>query len=518
MIDIKNLSVRYAGQREWALREIDLHIEPGEFVLITGPSGCGKSTLARCLTGLIPQAQAAQLQGEIRVNGLDVTAYPVSRLAAHAGLVFQNPATQLFNLYVGEEAGFGPRNLGLPLEEVEERVAFALEATGIEHLRDRRIQSLSGGEQQRLAIASVLAMRPRLLVLDEPTSNLDWRGTEQVLNTLLHLNRSHGLTILVIEHRLHALAGLANRAILMHEGRIVLDGRPDQVLSDKALLARLGVRYPWHLIERGYREYLPDSIAPPPTDVAPLVTLQGVVAGYGRQMVLHDIDLALYPGQFAALVGDNGSGKSTLSRVLTGLLRPRQGRVIWTEGIRRLPAGRRAGVLFQNPLHQLLCDTVADEVAFGPKNFDIFSPQEVEAVLEAADLTPLRQRRPQAVSVGQQQRVALAATLSLAPRLLILDEPTIGQDWGHLSRFMDFLIHLNRNGQAILLITHDDKLICRYAERVILLHEGCIIADGRPSLPAQRSQWWPMPLVENFQASQHARLDTTRHENSPQRR
>ncbi len=194
--------------------------------------------------------------------------------------------------------------------------------------------------------------------------------------------------------------------------------------------------------------------------------------------MLHGIDLALYPGEFVALVGDNGVGKSTVARVLAGILRPQRGRVVWDRPLRRLSSGRRVGLLFQNPLHQLVCDEVEEEVSFGPRNYGEAAGDGIEAVLEAADLTAIRHRRPQALSAGQQQRTALAATLALSPRLLILDEPTMGQDWGHLSRLMDFLTHLNRNGQAILLITHDYKLICRYARRIIRLHEGRVLADG----------------------------------------
>jgi energy-coupling factor transport system ATP-binding protein len=217
-----------------------------------------------------------------------------------------------------------------------------------------------------------------------------------------------------------------------------------------------------------------------PENSQPLVELRGIEAGYGRAKVLRGLDLALYPGEFAALVGDNGAGKSTVGRVLAGLLRPRRGRVVWRGKSDRIP---RVGLVLQDPLVQLFCDTVEDEVAFGPRNLGRFAPQDVEQVLTVAGLTALRRRSPYVLSCGQQQRTALAATLALKPELFILDEPTLGQDWGHLSRIMDFLIELNGQGLTLLVITHDYKLICHYARRILVLSEGRIVADGAPRLP-----------------------------------
>jgi energy-coupling factor transport system ATP-binding protein len=484
MVEVTDLTVYY-GEHP-ALESVSFTIKQGEFVLLSGPSGCGKSTLARSLNGLIPHASSARMTGQVIVDGLETAAHSLPKLAGHVGLVFQNPATQLFNTTVEEEIAFAPRNLGLPAEEVAARVAFALDATGISPLQTRAIRTLSSGEQQRVAIASVLALRPQVLVLDEPTSNLDWRGVEQVMSTLTRLNQEWGLTILVIEHRLHAVAPLADRALLMQGGRIVADGRPKDVFAEKGRLSAMGLRYPWRFAD--LQSAISDlRFTPPPSGIHPLVVIQGLEAGYERRMVLQGLDLALYPGEFAALVGDNGAGKSTLAKVLAGLLRPREGRIIWNRKLRRLPLGQKVGFLFQNPLDQLVCDTVEEEVAFGPRNFGL-PPSEMgerlEMTLAVAGLAALRYRRSAALSAGEQQRTALAAALSTAPRLLILDEPTMGQDWAHLSHLMESLIQLNHNGQAILLITHDDKLVCRYARRIMLMKEGRIVADG-PGLPQQ---------------------------------
>jgi energy-coupling factor transporter ATP-binding protein EcfA2 len=448
VIEVCGLDVRYPEAH--ALREVNLSIVPDSFVLIGGPSGGGKSTLAHALMGLIPQTVSAEVRGHISIAGLDPRRHSVAQLATRVGLVFQNPATQLFNGTVEEEVAFGPRNLRLPMDEGAARVAYALQAAGCAHLRHRPVRRLSSGEQQRVAIAAALSMRPTALILDEPTADLDAEGVRLLVKALVQLHREFHVALVVIEHRLAPFLPHADRLVWLADGRVVADGPPVEVLA------------------RVQPSPLPPRRRDRVREVSPLVTLQGVTAGYDGRPVLQDCSLTLHQGDFAALVGPNGSGKTTLARVLAGLLRPRRGRVAWCADGRR----PRVGLLQQNPLHQLVCDTVEEEVAFGPRNLGTERAEAVERVLAQADLLGLRHRPTHALSVGQQQRTTLAATLALQPALLILDEPTVGQDWQHLVQMMDFVSDLNRAGQTVLLTTHDQRLVERYAIRVWRVADG----------------------------------------------
>ncbi|MBL7184378.1 MAG: ATP-binding cassette domain-containing protein [Anaerolineae bacterium] len=483
MIEVDDLTVCYGQQR--VLGALSLSIRPGEFVLVTGPSGCGKSTLLRALAGLIPHASLAHMKGRVVVDGLDTQEHSLPILAGHIGLVFQNPATQLFCLRVEEEVAFGPRNLGLPPDEVARRVEWAIAATGLEHLRGRRVNTLSDGEKQRLAIAAVLAMSPRILILDEPTSNLDMVGTRQVLSTLERLRRGSS-TVVVAEHKTREVSQLAGRVLILEKGLPVADGSPAEVFARREMLHRLGVRRPiahpqsdWaDLIAPNEASILPSLPGRGWGRVKPLVELEGVVAGYGKRQVLAGLDLSIQRGELVALVGDNGAGKTTVARLLAGLVKPRRGKV---------QVRGKVGLLFQNPLEQLFCETVEEEVAFGPRNYGLLTPALLEDTLAVADLGSLRHRRTHALSGGEQQRTALASVLALRLDLLILDEPTMGQDWGHLTAFMDHVGRLNGRGMAILLITHDYRLVHDYAQRVLLLRNGRIAAEGSPRRAVKQS-------------------------------
>lgn len=475
MIKLRHLSVRYGAI--CALKDITLDIGERESVVVTGPSGCGKSTLALALCGLIPRSIPASLEGHIEIAGMDPCAQSTPEMAQQVGIVFQRPATQLFHLRVDQEVTFGVRNLGLSEKEVRERTEWALEMTGIQKLRDRRPDEISGGQKQCVAIAAVLAMRPQVLILDEPTSSLDVPNTRLVLETLKTLRQQQNLTILLIEHRLAEVMQIANRVIVLDKGQVVADGSPENIFTNKEVFRQFGMRRPSDQPTQDWEELVTDDVTCEP-DSIPLLRLDHVTAGYQHRAVIRDIDLKVFPGDFVALVGDNGAGKSTLGLVAAGLLKPQAGQVQFSHGKRPRP-GLDVAMLFQNPEDQLLCDSVEDEVAFAPRNFEQFDLALHERILQETDLGELRRRRPNLLSVGQQQRTTLAACLSVFPRLLILDEPTLGQDWGHLQRMMTYLAELNRQGVAILLISHDYKLIHRFARRLIVMKDGRILQSGR---------------------------------------
>jgi energy-coupling factor transport system ATP-binding protein len=298
---------------------------------------------------------------------------------------------------------------------------------------------------------------------------------------LTELRAAYGITIVLIEHRLAEAAQLAGRVILMENGRICADGLPQEVFAARELRRRLGLRRPTAGPAANW-EALIETSGGPDEDAIPLISLDKVSAGFNRHAVIHDICLSLYPGEFVALVGDNGAGKSTLAMVAAGLIKPQSGSVRFCGSSRPRP-GLDVALLFQDPQEQLFTDSVDEEVAFGPSNYDKQNPALHSQILEEADLSALRSRRPLALSIGQQQRTALAACLSLRPPLLILDEPTLGQDWGHLQRLMNYIQALNHQGTAILLITHDYKLVHRYAQRVILLRGGRVQRVGKIRFP-----------------------------------
>lgn len=497
IIEIDRLTCRYPRRDQPALRDISLCVGEGELLAICGPSGCGKSTLALAMGGYLWQRQGGSSSGTVRVGGADVQDQPLYETADHVAIVQQNPEAQFCTLTVEDEVAFGLENRRAPVPRIEQQVAWALEQVGAAHLRHRDLATLSGGEAQKVAIAALLAAKPRVLILDEPTSSLDPSATRDILALLHRLRAESGLTTIVIEHKLHALRGLNPRLIQMDAGRIVAQSR--------------GIPVPTPLIPRQ---------PSPPGEIA--VRLEGVRVAYNGTPALGPLDLTLHRGQLIALMGDNGSGKSTALRAIMGLQPLAAGRVavlgrdVSNTAVHQLAA--HVGMVFQNPDHQLLADTVYDEATLLARNLALgkkvsssdsviqdpvpwlrdpegsltAAPAEpaiappsphhvVEALLHDADLLPLRHVHPFTLSYGQKRRLNLVSVSVHQPRLLLADEALIGQDPANAARIMDRLRALADGGACVLLALHDPRVALTYADRLLFLRQGELLVDAPPT-------------------------------------
>ncbi|MBI2194717.1 MAG: energy-coupling factor ABC transporter ATP-binding protein [Planctomycetes bacterium] len=513
-VSIESLTYRYPATSEPAVRDISLEVPEGQILLITGPTGCGKSTLLKCLNGLIPHASDGVREGFVRVHGREVGSIALAECARHVGLIFQSPEDQVFSTSVEDEVAFGLENLGTPRAEMDRRVQEALDQVGLGRMRLARVAELSGGMKQRLAIAAVLAMGNRILLLDEPLSQLDPRGAQEVLQTLRRLRAERGMTILLAEHRLDDVVEFCDRVVLIEQGRIVLDEPCDRAFSDLAPYERLGLRIPdlaelYALCGRPERPLSRDvnlvledlgldpgrpgarygCEAKPRDPLPPITTLTNVFFRYAGQErdALSRVQIEIYPGEVLALMGANGCGKSTLLLLLAGLLVPSAGSVTrpGQPGVTRrgsLPRGH-VGLVLQNPDLMLQAETVRDEVAFGPLHLGLSNPlQRAAAALSVMGLSDLADRSPLALSRGQRQRTATASVLSFTPPLLLLDEPTTGQNRAYIDEMMNALCQEIRGAhdRALVFSTHDAVTAAAYADRVALMIEGCIRIEGPP--------------------------------------
>ena len=523
---MEGLSFRYAGRRRPALRDISFDVADGETVLVLGPSGCGKSTLGLCLNGMVPHVVAGELGGSVRIHGREVRDRPLEETVRDVGIVFQDPETQLCMLRVDEEVAFGLENLSVPPGEMPARIAAALEVTGLESPGSTRTDWLSGGNKQRLALACVLAMEPSVLIFDEPTSNLDPAGAHAVFSTIARLKAAGRHTIVVIEHRLDPLMSLVDRVIVMgRDGMLLDDGEPHQVLERQAraldefgiwkpqvaeladALREQGVVVPVYPItvaeaedgltgmlrptsgERARNGEVRTFAGTPSAGAA--ARIRGLTAGYGRgPSVLRDVELEVRQGEVLALVGPNGAGKSTLAQHLIATLRAPRGTVL-VEGrdirdINSEELARTVGYVFQNPEHQFVAGTVFDELAFGLRvrgeaESDVRT--RVEALLAEFGLSGLAAANPFKLSHGEKRRLSVATMLILKQRILVLDEPTFGQDRRHATALLQKLRALNEAGTTLIVITHDMRLVAEHASRVAVLEQGRVLAClGRDDL------------------------------------
>ena len=512
-IRIEQLSFTYPSRTGPTLRDVDLSVEAGEFVLLTGPTGCGKTTLLKCLNGIIPHESAGSMAGTVMVNGVDSRSVSHAELCEQVGLVFQNPDDQLFASVVEDEVAFGLENLCKDRDEIEAGIREALEWVGLADLRDASPANLSGGQKQRVAIAAMCAMHPSILALDEPISQLDPRGSQEVLQVLRGLNREHGITVILIEHRIHDVAELCDRIVIMDEGRIALDRPIAGAFDDIRPFLDLGLRVPEPvsicvslglpdrpLSARGAAEAIRAASidvpsAPAPAPPAAAVEQQEVIAAFHEvtfaydkhsPSVLHDMTLRIRKGERVALMGPNGSGKSTALSLMAALMRPVSGSVDVlgqkTDSIKAYDLAGRVGMVFQNPDLMLLAESVEAEVRFGPRNLklpDGECAQRAGNALASMTIESLADEMPLSLSRGQRLRTAVAAVLSMGPRLFLLDEPTTGQDRVHIEKMMDVLCA--EQGRTVVFCTNDVQTVARYATRVVVLAEGRIIGDGPPA-------------------------------------
>ncbi len=507
-IKFQDVSFTYAGSHTPALQNINLSIAPGEILLITGPAGSGKTTLCSCINGLIPHYHDGSLQGEILVGPYNTKKAHVGGLASLVGMVFQDPESQLVTNSVVDEVAFGPENLGVPREEINRRVAEALQATRLTGYEEREPHNLSGGEQQACVVAATYAMHPEIYVMDEPLANLDPAGRALILKLVIQVAKQRGKTLVIVEHALEETLPLVERVIILNQGRIVRDGPTAEVLAAGDIphvfkrpgIIRLAEAFQLpgqNLNPKTFAQHLRQAYrltplhangrqAPRPPAADPVITFENVSFSYtAEKEALHDISLSIGAGEMVAILGRNGSGKTTLVRHIIGLQQADRGQVrVMGRDVATTPIhilAQNVGFCFQNPNHQIVSFNVRDEMTFGLKAHRV-DPAEFETrireALEIVDLADHLNTEVFDLGKGQKQRLALASVLTLKPRILLIDEPTTGQDPEMIDGIFEIIKRLNDLGTTILLITHRIDYAALYTQRAIVLQYGRLSFDG----------------------------------------
>lgn len=513
IISFRNFSFQYRAQKRPTLTDIDLEIYPGERVLIAGPSGSGKSTLAGCINGLNPFSNPGACTGTLTVDGVDAPHSSLFELSAHVGTVLQDPDGQFIGLTVGEDIAFALENSCTPQDEMHAITRHAAELVGIENHLGYAPHELSGGQKQRVSLAGVMVDQVKILLFDEPLANLDPATGKQAIELIDEIQKKTDTTVLIIEHRLEdVLWRNVDRIVLVNDGTILADLRPDELLSG-SLLAENGIREPLYVTALRYAgvDITPDkhpahvdSLVLDDTDTQklrdwftarprpaaqperePLLEVKGLSFGYQKgQQTLRDVSFSIGKGEMVSIVGRNGAGKSTLSKLICGFETPDAGEIFLNgkplaeENIRR--RARHIGYVMQNPNQMISKTMIYEEVALGLQRSGLTEEQireKVEATLKVCGLYPFRNWPISALSFGQKKRVTIASVLVLDPELILLDEPTAGQDFRHYTDIMEFLRGLNARGVTVVMITHDMHLMLEYTRRALVFCDGRLIAD-----------------------------------------
>ena len=507
MIEFKDFSFFYPDSKKPSLDKINVTIDEGEFLVITGPSGGGKSTFLRSINGLIPNFYGGKISGEVIVNGKNASKTPTNKMSEMVGMVFQDPENQLVSTQVEREIAFGMENLCFSKELMQKRIEEALDAVNISRLRNRTTSELSGGQKQKVAIASVLATHPDILLLDEPTSELDPRSAESVLNVIEKINDELGLTILLVEHRLERVIHHVDRMLMIDGGRMIYDGSPRKIRSAHVENWKVGLppvtRLSLHFQDKIKNNGIPltvkearlalrDILSNPKNKILwekkkssdkVSISMDKVFFSYdGEKDVLKNISFKVYEGDMIALMGKNASGKTTLVKLMNGLVKQRKGKILlFGKKINDYPLEeliQKVGIVFQDPNLHLFNDTVQEEVAFVLKNLGVkqeIIDKKVEDILKKFKIYQYRNSYPHDLSGGERQRVALASVLVSEPEILILDEPTRGMDY-YLKK--ELISYLKEKAKTAIMVTHDIETAAEFADRVVLLSEGNIVSDG----------------------------------------
>ena len=517
VISFEDFSFQYRAQKKPTLTGINLNIYPGEKVLIAGPSGSGKSTLAGCINGLNPFSNPGESTGKLIVDGVDAMHSSIFELSAHVGTVLQDPDGQFIGLTVGEDIAFALENSCTPQDKMHEITKHAAELVGIENHLDYAPHELSGGQKQRVSLAGVIVDDVKILLFDEPLANLDPAAGKQAIELIDEIQKKTDTTVLIIEHRLEdVLWRNVDRIVLVNEGTILADLTPDELLSTN-LLRDNGIREPLYITAMRYagiditKEKKPSHVdfvdldehdkeklrnwffAQPLSYKEPeketLLEVKNLSFGYNRgQQTLKNVSLSVKKGEMVSIVGRNGAGKSTFSKLVCGFEDPNQGEIFFEgqdllkENIRS--RAKKIGYVMQNPNQMISKTMIYDEVALalqksGKSEEEIC--RKVEDTLKVCGLYPFRNWPISALSFGQKKRVTIASVLVQDPKLIILDEPTAGQDFKHYTEIMEFLRGLNEQGVTVIMITHDMHLMLEYTPRALVFSDGQLIADCRAS-------------------------------------
>lgn len=514
-IEMQDVSFTYKGSETEVLQNINLTVEEGKFTVIMGRTGAGKTTLAMLPNGIIPQLVEGKVKGTVIADSKDTSLYRVQTMAKEIGLVLQDPETQIFGRTVEEDTAFGPRNYLIPRKEILERTKVALSKVRLDGYEKRQTSQLSGGEKQRLAIAGILAMNPSIIILDEPTSELDPIGREEIYSTMVSLQKEQHKTVLAVEHSSQEISEKADEVVVLSDARVVWQGNPEMFFRELELVDKYGIKplpvskIGWKLYRKGYikKEEIPLTVndaykliiklldgkklvfepkEEKRTEAKKLIEVRNLHYKYDKSKeAIRGVDLDVYEGDYLALIGQNGAGKTTLAKHFNSLFKPSEGNIIVcgkdTKNEEPYSLAESIGYVFQNPDNQIFSTSVYKEMEYGLKNLKLDEKEISERIHEVAkmlDLEKVLNEHPFSLGKGERQRIAVASILVLKPKILVVDEPTTGQDWDGIQNMMKLIDQLHENGTTIIMITHDMDVVATHANRAVVMCYGKIVAQG----------------------------------------